>query len=435
MLWIILGFVLANALFVAAEFGLIGAPRAAVEHRAAQGDRLASRVLALLTTTTLQDRYIATSQLGITLASLGLGKYGEHELAAWLEPRMPFTTVLRVVTAHGVAGVVAVAGLTCVHIVLGEMLPKTLALQRPETMARFLYWPMRIALALTYPLVAILSLAARTCLRAMGVRRDVNAQHESYSPEELQLIVEESEEGGALRAESGRLLQELFDFGDLTAGEVMVPRVRVIGIPSGATAQDVRKILSRSRHTRYPVYTGDLDHIVGMLHVKDLLRRLVANEPVAASDVRTIPVVPDSAPLDDVLATMQRAHAHLAVVIDEHGGTAGVVSLDDLVEEVVGEIDEGGPDTPRVVRETDGALRVPGTLRIDELGQELDIELEHQDVDSVGGLVVMRLGRMPAMGDLVDFGRLHLEVTAVSGRAVREVRVTLRSIADIHDNP
>jgi CBS domain containing-hemolysin-like protein len=242
----------------------------------------------------------------------------------------------------------------------------------------------------------------------------------------LQLIVEESEEGGALRAESGRLLRELFDFGDLTAGQVMVPRVRVTGIPSGATAQDVRKILLRSRHTRYPVYAGDLDHIVGMLHVKDLLRRLVANEPVAAADVRAIPVVPDSAPLDDVLATMQRAHAHLAVVIDEHGGTAGVVSLDDLVEEVVGEIAEGAPEAPRVVREADGALIAPGTLRVDELGQEVNIDLDHQDVDSVGGLVVSLLGRMPVVGDAVDYGRLHLEVTAVSGRAVRAVRVTVR---------
>jgi len=426
MLWIIGSFVMANAVFVAAEFGLIGAPRAAIEHRASQGDRLASRVLALLTTTSLQDRYIATSQLGITLASLALGMYGEHELAAWLEPRLPFADALRLVTAHGVAGVVAVTGLTCVHIVFGEMLPKTFALHRPEMMARFLYWPMRVALAFTYPLVALLSASARACLRLMGVRRDAGAQHEQYSPEELQLIVEESEQGGALRAESGRLLRELFNFGDLTAGEVMVPRVRVTGIPAGATAPDVRKILLRSRHTRYPVYAGDLDHIVGMLHVKDLLRRLIANEPIAAADLRTIPVVPDSAPLDDVLATMQRAHAHLAVVIDEHGGTAGVVSLDDLVEEVVGEIAEGGPEAPRVIQEADGSLIAPGTLRVAELGQEVDIDLQHQDVDSVGGLVVAQLGRMPVVGDAVDYGRLHLEVTAVSGRAVRAVRVTVR---------
>jgi CBS domain containing-hemolysin-like protein len=430
MLWIIGGFVLFNALFVAAEFGLIGAPRAAIEHRAAQGDRLSARVLDLLTTTIRQDRYIATSQLGITLASLGLGMYGEHAMAARIEPHLLLPASLRVVTAHGIAGILAVAGLTCVHIVIGEMLPKTIALQRPEAIARLLYWPMSVALALTYPIVAALSLAARACLRVMGVQRHVTSQQESYTPEELQLIVEESEEGGALRAESGRLLRELFDFGDLTAGQVMVPRMRVIGIPSGATAQDVRRILSRSHHTRYPVYVDDLDHIVGMLHVKDLLRRLVANEPVAPSDVRPIPVVPDSAPLDDVLTTMQRAHAHLAVVIDEHGGTAGVVSLDDLVEEVVGEIEDGAPDEPRVIHQADGALLVPGTLRVDELGTALDLELEHHDVDSVGGLVVARLGRMPVVGDAVDYGRVHLEVTAVSGRAVRDVRVTLRPVAD-----
>jgi CBS domain containing-hemolysin-like protein len=429
VLLIIGAFVIVNAIFVAAEFGLVGAPRAAVEHRASRGDRLAGRVLALLTSAAEQDRYIATAQLGITLASLGLGMYGEHELAGWLEPRLHIAAAVRGVTAHAVAGVTAIAGLTCVHVVFGEMLPKTVALQHSEFMARLLYWPMRVALALTFPFVATLSFAAACCLRLLGVRRQATA-HESYTPEELQLIVEESEEGGAIRAESGRLLRELFDFGDLTVGQVMVPRVRVTGIPAGASAHDVRQILLGHRHTRYPVYAGDLDHIVGMLHVKDLLRRLLADEPIEAADVRAIPVVPETAPLDDALATMGRTHAHLAVVIDEHGGTAGVVSLDDLFEEVVGEIDEGATDAPRIVRESADTARVAGTVRLDELGQQFDIDLEHEDVDSVSGLVLARLGRTPVVGDTIEYGRLRLDVTLVSGRGVREVRAFLRPPPD-----
>jgi CBS domain containing-hemolysin-like protein len=204
----------------------------------------------------------------------------------------------------------------------------------------------------------------------------------------------------------------------------MVPRVRLVGLPIGATPDEVRRLLAARRHTRYPVYDGDLDHIVGMLHVKDLLRRLVLNERIASTDVRTMPVVPVTAALDDVLATMQRAHAHMAVVIDEHGGTAGLVSLEDLFEEVVGEIDEG-PNVPRLRPEAEGSVRAAGTLRVDELGQHFNLELEHEDVDSVSGLVLARLGRPPVVGDVVEYGRIRLEVTATSGRGVREVRATL----------
>jgi CBS domain containing-hemolysin-like protein len=421
------GFVLINALFVAAEFGLVAAPRAAVEHRADGGDKLSRRLLGLLTTVRRQDRYLATSQLGITLASLGLGMYGEHQLARWLEPRLGFAHALRFVTAHALAGFVAIVGLTFIHIVIGEMAPKALAMQHPEGVARLLYWPMRVVLFVTYPLVAVLSSVGRWCLRLVGVTRQDDSAEQFYTPEELEIIVEESEQGGALHADAGRLLRELFDFGDLTVGQVMVPRVRVRGIPVGASPADVRAILLRHRHTRFPVYAGDLDHIVGMLHVKDLLRRLMRDESITGSDVRAMPVVPDTAPLDDVLSTMQRAQSHLAVVIDEHGGTAGVVSLDDLVEEVVGEITEGVSESRDFIRESETTVRVAGTVRLDELGQRFDLDLEHEDVDSVSGLVLARLGRPPVVGDVVDYGRLRIEVTSISGRGVREVRATLQA--------
>jgi len=169
------------------------------------------------------------------------------------------------------------------------------------------------------------------------------------------------------------------------------------------------------------VYEDDLDQILGMVHAKDLLRLLTASEPVSAADVRRIPVVPETASLDDTLATMQRAHAHMAVVIDEHGGTAGIVNLEDLFEEVVGEIDEGAPDDPSLTRLADGRVRAAGTVRLDELGHELQLELEHEEVESVSGLVLMLLGRTPSVGDRVDYGRLRLDVTVLSGRGVKEV--------------
>ena len=415
-------FIVLNGVFVAAEFSLIGAPRTAIERRAGQGDRLSRRLLDVLGSPEQQDRYIATSQIGITVASLGLGMYGEHLLAALVRPHLGVVPLLG---ATALSGALALGLLTLVHIIFGEMAPKSVALQHAEAVARLAYWPMRVTLIVLYPFVRVLSSVARACLRLLGVRRQDNAREQSYTPEELQLIVEESEQGGAIREESGRLLRELFEFGDLTAAEVMMPRVRVVGLPVRAAPDQIRQLIASERHTRYPVYDGDLDQIVGMIHAKDLLRLLIANQPVTAADVRPMPVVPETAALDDVLATMQRAAAHMAVVIDEHGGTAGLVSLEDLFEEVVGDLDAGTTGTADLVPLPDGTARVGGTLRLDELGQHFHIDLEHEDVDSVSGLVLARLGRPPQVEDIVDYGRLRLQVIRLNGLGVGEVRVWL----------
>ncbi|NQW04918.1 MAG: HlyC/CorC family transporter [Acidobacteria bacterium] len=416
---------LANALFVAAEFAIVAVPRTAVEHRASKGEVVSARLLALLSSPQQRDRFIATAQLGITIASLGLGMYGEHTLAAWFEPHLTFLGESSVITSHAAASVLAVAALTYLHIFLGEMIPKALALSRAEATARAVFWPMRVLLLAVYPVVVSLDGVGALLLRLVGVRRQTDMREESYSSEELQLIVEESEAGGALLAESGRLVRELFEFDDLTAGEAMVPRVRVVGIPVGASPEDLRQLLRTHRHTRYPVYEGDLDHIVGMLHVKDLLRRLILEEAIAAADVRQLPMVPETCSLDDVLATMQRAHAHMAVVIDEHGGTAGVLSLEDLAEEVIGEIDEDVPRSPGLVALPDGTVRVEGTLRLDELGQHFDVALHHDEVDSVSGLVMALLDRPPTVGDSVEFEHFELTVLSVSGHGAKEVRAKL----------
>jgi CBS domain containing-hemolysin-like protein len=342
-----------------------------------------------------------------------------------LEPSLEIVGRYAALSAHALASVVAVAILTYLHIFFGEMVPKAIALSLPERTARVLHAPMRTTLFVLYPLVIGLNALGNQALRLVGVRRQVNEHEFVHTPEELQIILEESQKGGALRAESGRLLQELLEFGDRTAGQAMVPRVRVAGIPVGATPEQIREVIRQQRHTRYPVFDGDLDHIVGMLHAKDLLRRLITRESIAAADVRPMPFVPETAPLDVVLATMERSHAHMAVVIDEHGGTAGVISLEDLFEEVVGEIEEGLPGSPSLVVEPEGAVRVAGTVRLDELGQHFGIELEHEDVESVSGLVLAALGRPPIVGDRVEHGPIRVEVTATAGRGVREARATL----------
>jgi len=301
--------ILLNGLFVAAEFAIVGAPRAAIDKRAAAGHRLARLVQSVLRDLQKQDRYIATAQLGITLASLGLGMYGEHVVAEAIYGLLGGAGGPAFLASHAFASVLAVAILTYFHIVVGEMVPKSLALQRAETLVLWITPVMIWTKYLLYPLVISLNGLGNLVLKAVGVRRQVQHAEQYYTPEELQLVVQESEELGVLRSESSRMLQELFEFGDLTADQVMVPRVRITGIALGTTPEEIRELLGSSAHTRYPVYERDLDHIVGMIHVKDALRLLLNNESLAQEHVRPLPLMPETAELDDLLETMRRAHA------------------------------------------------------------------------------------------------------------------------------
>jgi len=416
--------ILLNAIFVAAEFAIVGAPRAAIDARAASKQPLARLVQSVLREPKRQDRYIATAQIGITVASLGLGMYGEHVLAGWILELLGRATWTQWLAAHGVASLVALAILTYFHIVLGEMVPKSLALRDAEQIVLWITPPMLWIQTLLLPLVVVLNSIGNGVLKMAGISRQTQNADQYYTSEELQLIVQESEEQGALREDAGQMLRELFAFGDRTAGEVMVPRVRISGIAVGSSAEELRTLLRGSPHTRYPVYEGDLDHIVGMYHIKDLLRLLLTNQSVTAVGARQVPVVPETSLLDDVLSTMRRDRTQIAVVIDEHGGTAGIVTLEDLFEEVVGEIEEGS-STPGPQWDPTGRLRVPGTLRLDALGRFFELELAHEEVDSVSGLVLALLGRPPRVGDSVRYERLRIDVTAVKGRGVDEAAVSL----------
>ena len=415
--------ILANALFVAAEFAIVGASRTQIEHEAGEGSRLARRVARILASPRLQDRFIATTQIGISLASLGLGMYGENVLAGWIEVRLAPYDAYRWFAAHTVASVVAVSILTYFHIVLGEVVPKALALQAAQSTVLYVA-PIINALQVGIsPLVSVLNAAGNGLLSLLGVTRQGNAGERYHTSQELQLIIRESQEGGMLRGESGRILRELFEFGSLTAGEVMVPRVRLVGIQSGTDVDELRQIIRSNPHTRYPIYNGDFDHIVGSVHVKVLLRHLVANRPVTNHDARPLPYVPATAPLDQLLSAMRRNRAHMAVVMDEHGGTAGIVTIGDLFEEVVGDITEGRGRGP-VYRDVKGRLLVRGTVRLSTAGDALGVTLERPEVQSIGGLVLSLLGRPAAIGDAVVYRGVRLEVTATSGLGVAEVAMS-----------
>jgi CBS domain containing-hemolysin-like protein len=423
---IVLLLVVANGLFVAAEFAIVGVPRASVEHQASQGGRLARRVATILSDPKLQDRYIATTQIGISVASLGLGMYGEHVFAGWIAARLNPIDLGQWVAVHAVASAMAVAGLTYLHIVIGEMIPKAFALQRAERTVLYVSPVIQALQTLILPLVVALNAMGNWVLRMIGVRRQEVDSERYHTTEELQFIVQESQEGGLLRGESGRILRELFEFGDLTAGEVMVPRVRVKGIAVGTGPDELRKIVREQPHTRYPIYTTDLDNIIGSLHIKEVLRHLIANRPVVALDARPLPYVPGPAPLDEVMSAMRRHEAHMAVVMDQHGGTAGIVTIEDLFAEVVGDIEEG-KGRPPIVSDTSGRLRVRGGVRLSEVGEALAYVIEHPRVTTVSGLVLALLGRPASIGDVVTYQNITIEVTSVAGRGVQEALITRKS--------
>jgi CBS domain containing-hemolysin-like protein len=411
-----------NAVFVTAEFALVGTPPVAASERARRGGRWARELARLVRDPRLQDRYIATAQLGITGASLALGMYAEHELAVWIHGMLGSPRVPAWLASHGAAATIAVLGLSYLHIVLGEMVPKAIALADPLRAALFLAPLMRGFELLLMPAVLGLNFIGNGILKLFGIQRRFGAQH--YTAEELQHIVWESEESGLLGAESAHVLAELVEFGQLTAGEAMIPRVQIRGIEVGASKDEIARVVRSAPHTRYPVYAHDLDHIIGMIHIKDLVRRLGEPRPIRQADIRKVPYLPATSTLDVVLETMRHHRVEMAVVMDEHGGTDGVITTEDLFEEVIGDIqDEVSAQPPDRHAEPDGTLIAAGTVRVDEVGEHFDLELEHDEVDTMSGLVLALLDRPPVIGDQVTWRGLRVEVSQVEGHGVARCRV------------
>lgn len=419
---IVLILIALNAMFVAAEFALIGSSRATLDTLSRQGNSRAKTALKILESTTLTDRYIATAQLGITFASLGLGMYGEHQFAGWLERQFQNTPLTGVIPAHIIASILSLSALTYLHIVLGEMIPKTLALLQAETTVQQLVLPMRWAQTLMLPLVIGLDEMGHGLLRIFGIH-PTSGHNDAPTPEDLAYIVDESVEGGRLGELPGEVFDELLAFGERTAAEVMTPRVKVIGLRRGSTPEQLREILQRFRHTRYPVYERNLDDLVGFVHIRDLLNALVEDEPLTQQFIRNVPYVPASMKLDAVLARMRSEKTHLVVVMDEHGGTAGILTIEDIFEEVIGEISDT-PEKSRPIQSMGGYIRASGQARLDEIGDEIGQKnLSHPDVDTVSGLILASLQRPPLVGDIVEWNNLRFRVLSIEGHGVLECEV------------
>lgn len=334
---VVLALLVANAFFVAAEFALVGTPRTSLEHAAARGSAAAGRVLALLEDPDRQDRFIATSQIGISLASIGLGMYGEHQMALAIEARV-HGWQYGWLTAHGLASLISLTVLTYLHIVIGEIVPKALALQQPATMILAIAPLMRAVETALGPLVWLLSGMGRGVLRLAGISREGDRSDRHHSAEELQFVIEESERGGLLEGESGQVLRDLFTFGDLTAAHVMVPLSGITSLTAGSDLEILRSVVGRQPHTRYLVY--DAGRLIGSVHIKTLLRLMRTGRGLAARDARSLPSLPATATLEAVLTAMRTHRTQLAIVTGDAGQPAGMVTMEDLCEEVLGTIDE-----------------------------------------------------------------------------------------------
>lgn len=427
---VVLVLVLINGFFVAAEFAIIGVRHTRVEQMAEAGNRRAGRVLSVLDSRVKQDQYIATAQLGITIASLGLAMYGEPEISHLIEP-----TLARLLgeEAHSalvtsIGYLLALSLMTYLHIVLGEMVPKSLALRDAESMALSVTGFMdMIQWVMSWP-VKLLNGVGNGLLRLFKVP-PAQGHQRVLSPEELELIVTESAEGGLLEEEEEELIHNIFDFGDRVAAQVMTPRTKVQAIPHDIDRESLLKLVTQSRHSRFPVYRGDLDHIVGILHVKDLIRQTLRTK--GAFDLRLVmrpaPAVPEDQPIEMLLAAFKRQKVHMAIVLDEFGGMAGIVTLEDLVEEIVGEVrDEFDVEKEPYLELAPGVLEVSGDYLVDDLVDDVYLGDEEAlpDVDTVGGLIVTKLGRPPRVGDEVVYNEhVSLRVLDVDRRAVARVRV------------
>ncbi len=458
-LGIVLILVALNGFFVAAEFALVSVRQTRITQLVNEGSGAAKGVQKAITHL---DDYIAATQLGITLASLALGWIGEPALEHLIEP--PVTALLGdwgAGVATGLSVALAFMFITTVHIIIGELAPKSVALQRSEGTSLFVIRPLDLFLRVFRPFIWLLNTLGRLAVRAIGLRA-ADEHSRIHSVEELEMLVAQSRQAGMLDAEEAILLRRAFEFNDKTARQIMMPRTEVVGVPEDATLDELVAKASDERYTRFPVYRETLDQIIGVIHVKDLfplVRKLVqsqnatlnvsaagynngsgtsvtaiqVNQNVPLSEIiRPVFNVPESIHVADLLTQMRQSQAHLAVVIDEYGGTSGIVTLEDVLEELIGDVqdefDEGeeNPET-EIQNLPDGSTLVSGLVTLATIEERFGLKVPeelNEVFDTIGGYVLGMLGRVPQVGDSVRLHQYHLAVIKMDGLRIDRIQIS-----------
>jgi CBS domain containing-hemolysin-like protein len=423
----------ANALFVAGEFASVTARRSRIVQLADEGNRLARTVLPVLEDPRKLDSYIAASQVGITLSSIMLGIYGQRQIAPLIEPWLAALPLDRI-TSGGIEAVAAASAAVLVLIVLstlqvifGELLPKSVALQYPERLALITALPMKwSADYILKPLIVVLNGSGRLILRLLGATYAGGHAH-VHSPEEIIFLVKESHRGGVLDAEERQLLANLFRATTKHAEEVAIPRNRIVAVDAGESLGEVLRLAADSAYTRILVYQNDIDNVIGFVHLRDLFNLYRKDsEADLLAVLRPVPFVPETLPVADVWRRLNETQSYLAIVFDEFGGTGGLITREDLIEEVFGEVqDEFDHEGALVFASGDGQFAVRGDMSVDDLNDLLELRLPHDVANTVGGLVIEELGRMPEVGDTVQVANVQLRVEAVENLSVRTVGLTV----------
>jgi len=416
----VLALVLANGFFVAAEFSIVTVRKTRVDQLIAEGHRAARAVRRAVSD---PDPFIAATQLGITMSSIGLGWIGEPALAAMIVPGLRFLPVaIAEATAHSIAVAIAFAIVTALHIVLGELAPKTIALDKPESTALLVVKPTELFMKTFWPFIRVLNGTGRAVVRMLGLQGG-SGHSMVHSEAELKMLVTASQEAGVLEEQEEQMLHRVFGFGDLTAGQVMIPRTELVAVSAETPLRDLMIKIGQGTHTRLPVYRSDLDDVVGMLHVTDLLKAVAAgdmsvNAGTLAREVQTVPVTLGA---DDLLAEMRRRRVREALVIDEYGGTAGLVTFESLMERIIGEIPgEMGAQTRTVVR-ADGSADIDGLALVSDTNAQFGLHIDEDTYTTIGGYMLGRLGRRARVGDTIDVEGRKMRVEAVDGLRVAKV--------------
>ena len=411
---------IANGFFVGAEFALIAARRNKIERLAEAGDTKARVALRSVRELSFM---LAGAQLGITMASFGLGALAEPAIARYLEDALHSVVALPQEALHTISFVVALTIVVFLHMVVGEMAPKNIAISKPEESALWIAVPFRLYANLFRPFIYLLNALANGGVRLLGVepKDEIESVH---TTEEIGAMIAESAKGGMIGGFEHLLLEGAIQFWEQDAASVMVPRPDLVAVSVDVTPSELERIILETGHSRLPVHAGDLDHVIGFFHAKDLLKvdENDYSRPVSRSLIRQMLVVPESRRLHPLLVDMKRQRGHFALVIDEHGGTAGIVTLEDLVEELVGEIrDEYDAGELGVIHLEDGRYCIPGVLRIDEAARFVGIKLPEGEYETVAGFLMEKLGRIPKRRDVVRHDGWIMRVTSMHRRRVEQI--------------
>lgn len=417
--------VLANGFFVAAEFSLVSVRRTRIQERISKGDKSAIWVKKAIDN---PDAVIAATQLGITLASLGLGWIGEPALSHLLEPVIElFPATIQSGVSHSLSAALAFAIITFLHVVVGELAPKSIALQNAEQTSMVVARPTIWVEWIFKPAIWLLNGAGNAFLRLIGIR-PASGHELVHSVEELKMLVTASTEVGVVEAKESEMLLAIFDLGGLVVRQVMIPRTSVIAVEAESPLSEIIDLATNSTFTKFPVYEDSLDQILGIIHVKELLRAMQSDDCqdcTARSLAREAIYVPETISVSILLKRFREYRQHIAIVLDEYGGTAGLVTLEDLLEEIVGEVsDPFDTLTPEIEKLADGSGIIDGLALIEDVNQEFGLNLAEPDYDTIAGYMLGKLGRIPRVDAVVEGNGVRLQVAEMDGMRIARVLLT-----------